>query len=201
MNLSGSTTEGASADASRVRALSEVPDARRRCRTPLRRTPLYALHVRSAPRWCRSPAMRCRCSTRPASSPSICTPAPQAGLFDVSHMGQLRADRRRPGGGARNPGAGRHRGARPDADALHAAAQRSGRHPRRSDGDAAWRRRCSSSSTPRPRTRDLAHLRDRLGGVAWRSSRSTTARCWRCRGRRRPRCWRGSPAASRDCRL
>ena len=33
---------------------------------------------RSAPRWCRSPAGRCRCSTPPASSPSTtrCAPAP-----------------------------------------------------------------------------------------------------------------------------
>ena len=60
-------------------------------RAPLQRTPLHALHrALAAHGWCRSPAMRCRCSTRPASSPSICTPAPQAGLFDVSHMGQIR---------------------------------------------------------------------------------------------------------------
>ena len=38
--------------------------------------------------WCRSPAITCRSSMK-ASSPSICGPATNAGLFDVSHMGQL----------------------------------------------------------------------------------------------------------------
>ena len=75
----------------------------------------------------------------------------QAGLFDVSHMGQiaLRGAER----GARRsrrwcPAICRPRAA---ADALHAAAQRRGRHPRRSDGDARSTTGCCSSSTPRAR--------------------------------------------------
>ncbi len=65
---------------SRVRALSEVrrvPVDDADCRCGARRSTRCI--VRSAPGWCRSPATRCRCSTRPASSPSICTPAPRPG--------------------------------------------------------------------------------------------------------------------------
>ena len=55
----------------------------------LTQTPLCAACIaRSAPAWCRSPAMRCRSSIQPASSPSISGRATNAGLFDVSHMGQ-----------------------------------------------------------------------------------------------------------------
>src|SRR6266849_4972082 len=36
---------------------------------PLKHTPLYALHRSSARASCRSPATRCRCSTRPAFWP------------------------------------------------------------------------------------------------------------------------------------
>ena len=41
----------------------------------LKRTPLADLHRELARKWCRSPVTRCRCSIRPGSSPSICTPA------------------------------------------------------------------------------------------------------------------------------
>ncbi len=44
--------------------------------------------ARAARGWSSSPAMRCRCSMK-ASWPSICGRATNAGLFDVSHMGQL----------------------------------------------------------------------------------------------------------------
>ena len=62
--------------------------ARRRHRSSGHRSTLSTW--RSAPGWCRSPDTRCRCSIPPASCRSTSTPARQAGLFDVSHMGQVR---------------------------------------------------------------------------------------------------------------
>ena len=44
---------------------------------------------RSAARSCRSPASRCRCSTRRASPRSTGRSVRPAGLFDVSHMGEF----------------------------------------------------------------------------------------------------------------
>ena len=75
----------------------------------------------------------------------------QAGLFDVSHMGQALAGAD-PAAALETLVPGDISGLGADADALHAAAERRGRHHRRFDGDAARRRAASSSSTPRPRT-------------------------------------------------
>jgi hypothetical protein len=119
-----------------------------------------------------------------------------AGLFDVSHMGQLII-------------------AGPDAEkgletllpadlsilkdgqaSLFAAAQRRRRHHRRSDGDAArgpflhgrerrhqaWRHRAYAREAARER--GLDHMKEQA--------------CSRCRGRRRPKRWRGSRRASRS---
>jgi aminomethyltransferase len=110
----------------------------------------------------------------------------QAGLFDVSHMGQAwphRAGRRAaletlvPGDIA-GPGAG--------PPALHPLHQRRGRHPRRSDGDArsaitlfvVVNAGCKHAGFRAPRRRSCP------GGSA-RRFRSSTAPCWRCRDRRR----------------
>ena len=101
----------------------------------------------SAARWCRSPATRCRCSTRRASWPSTSTPAAAPGcstsrIWARSAAGGSSAAakaletpraRRHPG-----PGAGQH--------ALHAVHQRRRRHPRRSDGDARRQGRRQRSS-------------------------------------------------------
>ncbi len=84
------------------------------------------------------------------------------------------------------------------AAALHAAAQRGRRHPRRPDGHAparAIRARsgCCSSSTPRCKEADFAHICARSCRSVRLDARSTTARCSPCRGRkaaevaRRPR--------------
>ena len=54
---------------------------------------------------------------------------------------------------------------RAEADALHAAAQRRRRHPRRSDGDARWRTGSCSSSTPRARTPTSRICATRLGAA------------------------------------
>ena len=149
-------------------ALSEVPRvARILLGGAVARTPLYELHIAlRRPDGRRSPAMRCRCSTRRASSPSICTPAPRPGCSTSriwARCGCAAPTRRRRSKRwcpATSAGAGA------EADALHAAAQRGRRHPRRSDGDARAAMGCSSSSTRRARTADLAHLRahsDRRG--------------------------------------
>jgi aminomethyltransferase len=65
---------------------------------------------------CPSPATRCRCNTRPASWPSTPRHATAAGLFDVSHMGQVRLTAK-PGQNAakrdRSAGARRHHGLQP----------------------------------------------------------------------------------------
>ena len=93
---------------------------------------------RWAPGWCRSPATRCRCSTRRASSRSTCTRALVRGcsMSRTWARRSCRAGSRHDRGGAGGAGAGRHPrpGARPAA--LHAAPQRRRRHHRRPDGDA-----------------------------------------------------------------
>ena len=160
---------------------------------PLRRTPLYDLHRRARrAAWCRFAGY-----DMPVQYPAgiiaehLHTRA-QAGLFDVSHMGQVRlrgADGRRGAGGA---GARRHRGAGAGADALHAAAQRRRRHPRRSDGDD---RRERATVPGRQRRR----ARRRTSRIC--APRSTTAsRSSRCRpraaGAAGPAGGRGAGAAS-----
>ena len=78
---------GGIGDAVRVRSLPEVPGCLTRAadavpaQEPRRSSARRSTRCtsRSAPAWCRSPATRCRCSIRPASWPSICTPAPRPG--------------------------------------------------------------------------------------------------------------------------
>ncbi len=136
-NLSGSGTEGLPPRRAprRICEASVSRPERPMTETPLQSTPLHALHRRARRAgWCRSPATTCRCNTRPASSPSICTPAPPAGLFDVSHMGQAaprRGRRRRSAGAA---GARRHPGLKPGRMRYTLLHQRRRRHPRRPHG-------------------------------------------------------------------
>ncbi len=159
----------------------------------LQRTPLYELHRGRGASWCRSPAMRCRCSTRRASSPSICTPAPRPG----SSTSRIWARSRLRGAGAAAAlealVPGDLQALAPMRHALHAASQRRRRHPRRSDGDARRRRPASrrqrrAARTPTSRIcarrlgtarRDRAAVRPRAAGAAgaergrgrWRASR------------------------------
>ena len=57
---------------------------------PLKRSaPLYALHIAVAARWCRSPAMKCRCNTPSGVLREHLHTRSSAGLFDVSHIGQI----------------------------------------------------------------------------------------------------------------
>ena len=58
----------------------------------LRKTPLHSLHTRSARAWCRSRATTCPCSIRDGIIKEHLHTRSQAGLFDVSHMGQALLD-------------------------------------------------------------------------------------------------------------
>ncbi len=64
-------------------AVGRTSAARSLARNAAQRRPTGGL----ARAWCRSPAIPCPSSTRPASSPSTSGPREHAGLFDVSHMG------------------------------------------------------------------------------------------------------------------
>ena len=103
--------------------------------------------------------MRCRCSIRPASSPSTTGPATNAGLFDVSHMGQaflVGPDHRDSGRAHGKAGAGRHRGPRASAASATRSSRTRRRHHRRSDDHPLATRAMTagsiSSSMPRART-------------------------------------------------
>ena len=101
---------------------------------PLRRTPLYDLHRARGARMVPFAGYEMPVQYPAGIMAEHLQTRAKAGLFDVSHMGQIRAARR----AARRrrwrrwcpaicrPRAGPH--------ALHAAAQRGRRHPRRSDG-------------------------------------------------------------------
>ena len=89
-------------DAARLRADSRP--RMRRC-APRRSTRGTA---RSAPAWCRSPATRCRCSIPTGILAEHLWTRENAGLFDVSHMGQaflVGADHETAARGARGAGA------------------------------------------------------------------------------------------------
>ena len=163
---------------------------------PLKRTPLYELHQSLGARMVPFAGYEMPVQYPAGILAEHLHTRAQAGLFDVSHMGQLRlagADR---GRGARGAGARRHRarsapmrmrytlllndagGILDDLMATPARRRAVRRRQRRAQG-----------RRPRPSARAPRRRRDRR-------RRSTTAHCWRCRGRPPPRCWRGSPAAS-----
>ena len=118
--------------------------------------------------WCRSPAMRCRCSTRAGIIAEHLHTREQAGLFDVSHMGQAflfgpTCDAAR---ALETLVPGRHRRACARAAALHAVARRRWRHPRRSDGDPLARPGgdggCILVVNAATKDADFAHIAARL---------------------------------------
>ena len=167
---------------------------------PLQRTPLYELHVALGARWCRSPATRCRCSIRghPRGAPAHAGPgralrclAYGAGVSDRGRS----ADGRR----ARSAGARRSSGPGARAAALHPAAQRRRRHPRRSDGHSAPQRMTTAAVPGRQRRaqggRLRAHLRAprRRGQLAAAPDRALLA----LQGRRQPAARRPSCRAPR----
>ena len=168
---------------------------------PLKRTPLHDAASRAG----RAPGALRRlrdAGAVPGRHPgrACCRRATAAGLFDVSHMGQVRltakpgAER---GQGARDAGAGRHRGPAARPAALHAVHQRRRRHPRRPDGDHAPAIICCWSSMPPARTptsricrrtcsatlRDRADVLARAAGAAGPAGRRRCWRGWRRRSR------------------
>ena len=130
-----------------------------------------------------------------------------AGLFDVSHMGQafvVGADHETAAAGRRGARAGRHRQPEARPAALHAAPQRRGRHHRRPHGhplrrSGGGRRPDARRQRRRQGCRLCAHCRAaavRRAADAGRASR----RCWPCRVPRRPRCWPAIAPIRPTCR-
>ena len=121
----------------------------------------------------------------------------RAGLFDVSHMGEIelrgagalaacqRAHRQRRRAPARRPGA-----------VLAAAAARAAASSTTSSSTASAPSASSSASTPRNASSDFAWICASTRAAPRSSTAATTTRCSRCRGRARPRSWR----AVRRCR-
>ena len=116
-----------------------------------------------------------------------------AGLFDVSHMGQIRLRGRelRARSRARWSACARptSRASRRASSATRCFTNDARRHPRRPDGDARRRGRRQAHSDPGGQRRlqgrrTSSHLRASLDDQLRGSSRCSTARCWRCRARR-----------------
>ena len=201
MNLSGSTTEGASRTQPRPRSVGGARIARRRCRpaaeahaalfaAPRARRPHGAVrrlrdagavpvrhHRRASAHPRRGRAVR-RLAYGPAAadrSPTRRRRSKRLVPGDIRGLGPMRMRYTlllNDGGGI--------------LDDLMATRLADGLVRRRQRRDQGRRPRVSARPPP---------------GWAWRSSRSTTAPCWRCRGRWRPRSWSVSPAASRGWRL
>ena len=90
--------------------------------SPLKRTPLYPLHQSLGARMVPFAGYEMPVQYPAGILAEHLHTRAQAGLFDVSHMGQLRLAGSGPGRGAGNAGSRRHPRAGADADALHAAA-------------------------------------------------------------------------------
>ena len=125
-----------------------------------------------------------------------------AGLFDVSHMGQI-ALRPRSGAIAMRRVRSKHwcrpifRPAR-RPPALCAVHQRGRRHPRRSDGRQSRRSSCAGRQCGLQGRRRSASARASVAAPA-RSSGSIRKRCSRCKARQPRRCWRSSRLISPRC--
>ena len=170
----------------------EGPDGRASHPAPPAEAPLKPRCTRgmwrSARAWCRSPATTCRCSTRPASSPSTTGRASRPACSTCrtwarrSSVGADHADRC---ARARGAGSGRHRQPRARPAALHPAPRRERRHPRRPDGDA-----------PADPAEDgvCAGRQRRHQGGGLRASRRACRPA--CGSRRRPRACRPAGAAA-----
>ena len=158
---------------------------------PLRRTPLYDLHRALGARMVPFAGYEMPVQYPAGIIAEHLHTRAQAGLFDVSHMGQiaLRGD-----GAARALETlvpGDLKASRRGACATRCCSNEAGGILDDLMVDAAAGRRGLMLVVNAARKEaDLAHLRQQLGSAS-RSSRSPTARCWRCRGRRPRRCWRG----------
>ena len=152
-----------------------------------------------AARWCRSPAMTCRCNIRPGILKEHLHTREQAGLFDVSHMGQAflggddpaaRAGKaharrcHRPEGGMQRYGLLlNHQGTIKDDFMFSRLA-----------GEA---RALSGGQCRAPRTATSPISPTKLEGRCHPDAAPRPRACWRCKGRRRRRCWSATAPASR----
>ena len=145
--------------------------------------------------------MRCRCNIRRGIIAEHLHTREKAGLFDVSHMGQiaLRGERAAQALERLVPG---------DLQSLAPGRMRYTLLLNDSGGilDDLMVTRLDGGLmlvvNAARKEEDLAHLRQNLGSLGSRSSRNSSARCWPCRDRKPPRCWRGLPIrASRGCHL
>ena len=168
---------------------------------------------RAAARWCRSRAMTCRCSTRPACSrntsiPAFCRPVRRLAYGPDRAAAEIRQGRGR-GAGAGAAGAAGHRWRCAGTAALCPVHQCGRRHSRRPDGGEFRRATCFWWSMPPARPHDEAHLRARLS-ERLRHRAACRSRADRAAGaegeigtgesyvRKRPRCasWMPGRAAS-----
>ena len=142
--------------------------------------------------WSTSPAGRCRCTTRPGSSPSTGTAASAAALFDVSHMGQVLVR----GAGAAEAFErlvpGDITGLAEGPPALHPVHRRAGRRARRPDrrpgrGRPVRRGQCRlPRSRPRPHAGRARARRTGRGADRARAARAAGAGGGRGDGAPRP---------------
>ena len=105
---------------------------------PLKRTPLHALHQELGARLVPFAGYEMPVQYPTGILAEHAQTRTAAGLFDVSHMGQVRLTGKTGQSAAKaleSAGAGRHRGPAARPAALHAVHQRERRNPRRSDGD------------------------------------------------------------------
>ncbi len=109
-----------------------------------------------------------------------------AGLFDVSHMGQVELRGADAAKALEALVPGDITGSRCGAHPLHALHQRHRRHSRRSDGHQCRTTGCSWSSTPPART-PISPICVQAWRKASRSNCCPIAACSRCKGRRRQR--------------
>ncbi len=89
---------------------------------PLKRTPLYSLHQSLGARMVPFAGYEMPVQYPAGILAEHLHTRARAGLFDVSHMGQLRLTGSDPARGARGVGSQRHPRSGPDADALHLVA-------------------------------------------------------------------------------
>ena len=147
---------------------------------PLRRTPLYDLHLAHGAKMVPFAGYEMPVQYAPGVLKEHLHTRAAAGLFDVSHMGQIvLRPRSGLGGGrgrrARAAGPRRHPRARRRTPALRRADQRARRHPRRPDG--------GQSRRPSVAGGQCRHARTPTRRICARTCRAT-ARSSRCRSGR-----------------
>ena len=200
----GATSTPAPREPRAVRREAAWPIHRDRSRPgtppPAAGNPARALHRARAAAWCPSRVIYAGAVPGRHHGRAHRTAAPRAALFDVSHMGQASCAGPTAAAALERLSPGDDRGPEAGPAALHAAAERGGRHPRRPDGaPISANRRCSWCSTPAARTWTPATLRAVLPAGIALEMLDRTARCWRCRGPAAGVAGAALPAGSARC--